>query len=174
MKTIQYKTPQDEALYNAICNVKPTWHEFDLPDHPIQNQFNRKLVVKGFLDAPKDKYNNEVLNVFVSQILTLKSTGDFYKEIPMKTWEIFEHNLEVVTAGNDAVMVEEVVTEMQYDEEGNELGEIEISRTDVPMKVPSIKLIKFLLKSKNAHLVDVFEKFMGMYVEFFAKEVDDI
>lgn len=175
MKTIEFKSPEQEGLYNAILAIQPTWAEIPLPDHVIQSQFDRKLVVKGFLDAPKDKFNNEMLNIFVGQILTFKDSGEVYKEIPMKTWEIFEHNQEFVGKADGTIeMFYEITTEMQYDEEGNELGEIEISRIEIPMKVPSIKLIKFYLHTKSIHLVDIFQKFMSMYAELYVKEINDI
>ncbi|MDN4015336.1 hypothetical protein QX233_23070, partial [Chryseobacterium gambrini] len=42
------------------------------------------------------------------------------------------------------------------------------------LKAPSVQYIRFLIKTKAAHLVDILQQFMGLYTELFDKEINEI
>lgn len=158
-------TTNDKQMIEAINMVSDNWHEMPLPDHPILTQFSRKLIVSGFSNPDLDK-PEERIYVYVKQVLTLKSTNEVYKSIDMKPWEIYEWNMEEVIRPDGSVMTGILQT---FDEKGNVIDEKE-----EVVKVPSIKYVRFLIKSKTVHLTDVLARFMVQYHEKFEKELNEI
>jgi len=165
MNTELILTTNDKAMIEAINLVSDNWHEVPLPDHPIYPQFSRKLIVTGFSNPNLEK-PEERIYVYVTQVLTLKSTDAVYKHIPMKAWEIYEWNTEEVIRKDGTVMkgIRRIT-----DNEGNVIEEKE-----EVVKVPSIQYVRFLIKSKTVHLTDVLERFMAQYIDLFKAEIDDI
>lgn len=158
-------TTNDKEMIEAINMVSDNWHEMPLPDHPIYPQFSRKLIVTGFSNPNLEK-PEERIYVYVTQVLTLKSTNEVYKYIPMKSWDIYEWNTEEVVRPDGTVMkgIRQIL-----DDEGNVIDEKE-----EVIKVPSIQYVRFLIKSKTVHLTDVLARFMVQYVEYFKKEINEI
>ncbi|WP_299176073.1 hypothetical protein [uncultured Chryseobacterium sp.] len=152
-------------MIDAIKKVSENWFEMPLPDHPIYPQFSRRLIVSGFSNPDIEK-PEERIYVYVKQILTLKSTNEVYKSIPMKTWNIYEWNTEEVIRPDGSVMtgIRQIL-----DDEGNVIDEKQEA-----VKVPSIQYVRFLIKSKTVHLTDVLARFMTQYIELFKEEIDDI
>lgn len=165
MNTKLILNPDDKEMIDAIKMVSDNWHEMPLPDHPIYPQFARSLIVSGFSNPDLEK-PEERIYVYVTQVLTLKSTNEVYKEIPMKPWEIYEWNTEEVIRPDGTVMTG---IRQTLDNEGNVIDEKE-----EVIKVPSIQYVRFLVKSKTVHLTDVLARFMVQYVEKFEKEINDI
>lgn len=165
MNTKLILTTNDKEMIDAIKMVSENWFEMPLPDHPIYPQFSRRLIVSGFSNPDIEK-PEERIYVYVKQILMLKSTNEVYKSIPMKTWNIYEWNTEEVIRPDGSVMtgIRQIL-----DNEGNVIDEKE-----EVVKVPSIQYVRFLIKSKTAHLTDVLAQFMAQYIELFKKEIDDI
>ena len=158
-------TTNDKEMIEAINMVSDNWHEMSLPDHPIYPQFSRKLIVTGFSNPNLEK-PEERIYVYVTQVLTLKSTNEVYKYIPMKSWDIYEWNTEEVVRPDGTVMkgIRQIL-----DDEGNVIDEKE-----EVIKVPSIQYVRFLIKSKTVHLTDLLARFMVQYVEYFKKEINEI
>ncbi len=61
-----------------------------------------------------------------------------------------------------------MVTETYINEEGKE------AEREIPMKVPSIKYLKFLLINKKAHLVDILGQFLGLYYSIYKEQIDKL
>lgn len=155
----------DKEMIDAINLVSDNWHEMPLPDHPILTQFSRKLIITGFSNPDLDK-PEERIYVYVKQVLTLKSTGEVYKIINMKPWEIYEWNMEEVIRPDGSVMTG--IRQIK-DDQGNVIDEKEEI-----VKVPSIQYVRFLIKSKTVHLTDILARFMVQYLEKFSKEINEI
>ncbi|AKK74427.1 hypothetical protein OK18_19035 [Chryseobacterium gallinarum] len=165
MNTTLILTTNDKEMIDAINMVSDNWHEMPLPDHPILTQFSRKLIVSGFSN-PDLNHPEERIYVYVKQVLTLKPTNEVYKSIDMKPWEIYEWNMEEVIRPDGSVMTG---IRQTLDDEGNVINEQE-----EVVKVPSIQYVRYLIKSKTAHLTDLLARFMLQYVEKFSKEINDI
>ncbi|WP_312395754.1 hypothetical protein [Chryseobacterium sp.] len=143
--------------------VSRDWFEMPLPDHRMYPLVTRKLVVDGFGNLPMKEPEDRIC-VYVKQVLIEKSTNQVYKTIEMPVWIIYEWNQEEVIRPDGSVMT--TIIE-ENDDAGNKIGEQEL-----PKKVPSVQYVKFLVKSKSAHLVDVLERFMIQYVTIFKNEID--
>ncbi len=156
--------PEEKAILDAIKNTGKSWHEIALPDHPIYPQFARKLVVTGF-NTPDMEGDEDRIYVNVRQYLVLRDGNKIYKRIQMPDWMIHENNVEEIM-GKDGVLKATAVTR---DDEGNIIEE----KQEV-LKASSIQYVRFLIKNKQAHLVDIFSRFMGMYIQLFEKEINDI
>lgn len=155
----------DKTMLEAIDLTSDNWHELAIPDHPIYPQFNRKLVVAGFSNPDMD-LPEERIYVYVTQVLTLKSTNTVHKKLRMEPWVIYEWNNEEVMRADGTIM-----TGMRTikDDEGSV-----ISETPEIVKMPSIKYVRFLNKTKSVYLVDILARFMTQYVDKFKTEIDDI
>lgn len=165
MNTKLILTTNDKQMIEAINMVSNNWYEMPLPDHPIYPQFSRSLIVSGFSNPNLEKPEERIC-VYVTQVLTLKTTNVVYKQIPMKTWDIYEWNTEEVIRPDGSVMtgIRQIL-----DDEGNVIDEKEEI-----IKVPSIQYVRFLIKSKTVHLTDVLARFMVQYIEKFETEINDI
>jgi hypothetical protein len=165
MNTTLILTTNDTQMIEAINMVSDSWYEMPLPDHPIYPQFSRKLMVTGFSNPNLEK-PEERIYVYVTQVLTLKSTNEVYKKIPLKPWTIYEWNTEEVIRPDGTVMkgIRKIT-----DDDGNVIEEKEEI-----VKIPSIQYVRFLIKSKTVHLTDVLARFMGQYVELFTEEINNI
>lgn len=165
MKTEEIIQSEDQALINAIENTDKSWFSMQLPAHPVYPQFARKLVVTSF-NPPEIEGEEDRIYVLVQQHLILKEGNTLHKKVKMPDWLIHEKNTEELRGSDGEIRMKTVVVK---DDDGTE-----ISRKDEPIKVPSIKYVKFLVKSKSAHLVDVIGQFMGIYVEKYKTEIDAI
>ncbi|MEG0760085.1 MAG: hypothetical protein RSA74_11075 [Chryseobacterium sp.] len=164
MKTELIIKPEDQALIEMIKNTGKTWFEMPLPDHPIYPQFSRKIVVTGY-NTPDMEGDEERIYVNVRQYLILKESNVLHKNVVMPNWMIHEGNVEEI-AVKDGLLYG---TRTEYDDAGNI-----ISETQEVLKAQSVRYVRFLIKAKKAHIVDVFARFMGMYVEKFKTEIDAI
>lgn len=165
MKTELIIKPEDQALIEMIKNTGKTWFEMPLPDHPIYPQFSRKIVVTGY-NTPDMEGDEERIYVNVRQYLILKESNVLHKNVVMPNWMIHEGNIEEIM-GKDGKLLTGMRTE--YDDAGNI-----ISETPEVLKAQSVQYVRFLIKAKKAHIVDVFARFMGMYVDKFKTEIDAI
>lgn len=157
-------TPEIKALVEAIKNTGKTWHESALPEHPLYPQFNRRLVVTGFT-TPDMEDDEDRIYVNVRQYLILKDSGKIHKRIKMKDWLIHEGNVE-------EIMTKEGVLKVPFeikDDEGNV-----IEKGEEVLKAQSVQYVRFLIKTKALHLVDILGRFMGLYIDLFKEEIDDI
>ncbi|MGD1319148.1 hypothetical protein [Chryseobacterium sp. 2R14A] len=165
MKTEEIIKPEDQALIDAIESTDKSWFSMQLPEHPVYPQFARKLVVTSF-NPPEIEGDEDRIYVLVQQHLILKEGNILHKKVKMPDWLIHEKNTEELRGLDGKIKTKTVIVK---DDEGNE-----ISRNEEPIKVPSIKYVKFLVKSKSAHLVDVIGQFMGIYVDKYKTEIDAI
>lgn len=165
MKTEIIITSENQAILNAIKNTGKTWFEMPLPDHPIYPQFARKLVVTGF-NTPDMQGDEERIYVNVRQYLILKDGNIIHKKLPMPNWEIHEGNIEEIMGKDGKILTQTVIVK---DDEGNV-----ISETVEPLKAQSVQYVRFLIKSKSVHLVDIFRKFMSLYAQLFENKINDI
>lgn len=158
-------TTNDKEMLQAIEMTSDNWHEMAIPDHPVYPQFNRKLIVAGFSNPDMD-LPEERIYVYVTQVLTLKTTNAVHKKIRMPPWVIYEWNKEEVMRA-DGTLITGI--RQVKDPEGNI-----ISETPEVVKMPSIQYVRFLNKTKSVYLVDVLARFMVQYVDKFKTEIDDI
>lgn len=165
MKTEIIIKPETQAILNAIKNSGKTWFELQLPDHPIYPQFARKIVVSGF-NTPDMEGDEERIYVNVRQYLILKNGNVIHKKIAMPNWVIHENNVEEIMGIDGKALTQKVV---EKDDDGNI-----ISETEEILKAQSLQYIRFLIKYKSVHLVDVFGKFMSLYVQVFEDKINDI
>lgn len=165
MNTELIISPENKAILDAIKNTGKTWFEMQLPDHPIYPQFARKLVVTGF-NTPDMEGDEERIIVTVSQYLILKEGNVIHKKLTMPNWTIHEGNVEEIM-GADGKLLTGIL--QIKDDEGNV-----ISETVEPLKAQSVQYVRFLIKSKSVHLVDIFGKFMSLYVQLFDAKINDI
>lgn len=156
--------PADQAIIDAITSTGKSWHEVQIPDHPIYQQFSRKLVVTGF-NTPEMEGGEERVYVNFQQHLTLKEGNVLHKKINIPNWVITESNIEEVM-GADGLLKGTRVTK-------NIEGDI-ISEVEEVLTVNSVQYVRFLVKNKHLHIVDVLERFMGLYIQLFNKEINDI
>ena len=157
-------SPENKALLEAIKNIGKTWFEMDLPEHSVYPQFKRKLVVTGF-NTPDMEGDEERIYVNVRQYLILKDGGNIHKRLKMPLWMIHEGNIEDV-AGKDGLLTQTV---QELDDDGNVISEV-----IEPLKAQSVQYVRFLVKNKQMHIVDVLAHFMEIYVEKFKTEIDAI
>lgn len=157
-------SPENQVIIDAINSTGKTWFELPISDHPIYPQFARKLVVTGF-NTPDMKDDEDRIYVNVRQYLILKEGGTIHKKIKMKDWFINENNVEDVM-GAEGLLTGTLTTK---DAEGNIISEVEEI-----LKAKSVQYVRFLLKSKSLHLSDILTRFMSLYAEIFATEINDI
>ncbi|MEI7488990.1 MAG: hypothetical protein WCJ72_16595 [Chryseobacterium sp.] len=155
----------DKEMLDAIEMTSDNWHEMAIPDHPVYPQFSRKLIVSGFSNPDMD-LPEERIYVYVTQVLTLKTSNTVHKKIRMPPWVIYEWNNEEVMRA-DGTLITGI--RQVKDEEGNI-----ISETPEVIKMPSIQYVRFLNKTKSVYLVDVLARFMVQYVDNFQTEINDI
>lgn len=165
METKLIISPENKAILEVIKNTGETWFETQLPDHPIYPQFARKLVVTGF-NTPDMEGDEERIYVNIRQYLILKEGNVIHKKLTMPNWEIHEGNVEEIM-GADGKLLTGIL--QIKDDEGNV-----ISETTEALKAQSVQYVRFLIKSKSVHLVDVFGKFMSLYAQLFESKINDI
>ncbi|MDN4014475.1 hypothetical protein QX233_18545 [Chryseobacterium gambrini] len=164
MNTELIVTPEVQAVLDTIKNTGKSWHEMMLPDHPMYPQFARKLVVTGF-NTPDMEGGEDRIYVNVRQYLIIKDGNIIHKRLKMPDWMIHEGNVEQVM-GKDGFLKGIYRT---TDDEG-----LVTDEKEAILKAPSVQYIRFLIKTKAAHLVDILQQFMGLYTELFDKEINEI
>ena len=165
MKTETIITPEKQALLDLISNTGKSWFEMPLPDHPLYPQFSRKLVVTGF-NTPDMGDNEDRIYVYVRQHLILKQGNVVHKKLKLPEWMIHEGNVEEIMGADGHLLTKTVVVK---DDEDNV-----ISETEEPLKVQSVQYVRFLIKSKAAHLTDVLGRFMTLYAQIFETKINDL
>ena len=166
MNTELIITPEVQAVINTIRSTGKNWFETALPDHPVYPQFARKLVVTGFNTPDLENDNEERIYVNIRQYLILKEGNKIYKRLKMPDWIIYESNVEEVMGSNGQLLTQTVVIK-------NDAGNV-ISTIVEPVKVKSVQYVRFLMKTKAIGLVDVFARFMSIYIDKFKTEIDNI
>ncbi|REC64061.1 hypothetical protein DRF65_00355 [Chryseobacterium pennae] len=164
MKTELIVTPEVQAVLDAIKNTGKSWHEVVLPDHPIYPQFARKLVVTGF-NTPDMEGDEDRIYVNVRQYLIIRDSNIVHKRLKMPDWMIHEGNMEEILGENGFLKGIYRTTD--------ENGQI-IEEKEEILKVQSVQYVRFLIKTKAAHIVDVLERFMGLYIALFDKDINEI
>lgn len=164
MKTELILTAEVQAIVDAIKNTGKSWHEIGLPDHPVYPQFARKLVVTGF-NTPDMEGDEDRIYINVRQYLVLRDSNKIYKRLKMPDWVIHEGNVEEIMGKNGVLKGIYRTT--------NDEGEIIAEKEEI-LKAQSVQYIRFLIKTKSVHLVDIFAQFIGMYIPLFDKEINDI
>ena len=147
-------TPTIEARLQEINNTQYYWASINLPEHEDLPNFNRKLVVSGFNSPDLEVNQDERFFITVKQIFINKETGKIFKVFNAPQWEIFAHTWSYLR--NSQFQVIEVDKQILDDETG-EVMSTEKSK----IKVSTIKYFKTLLKNREAHLVDLFNAYMG-------------
>lgn len=164
MKTELIVTPEVQAALDAIKNTGKSWHEVVLPDHPIYPQFARKLVVTGF-NTPDMEGNEDRIYVNVRQYLIIRDANIVHKRLKMPDWMIHEENMEEILGENGFLKGIYRTTD--------DNGQIVEEKEEI-LKVQSVQYVRFLIKTKAAHIVDVLERFMGLYIALFDKDINEI
>ncbi|GEN71567.1 hypothetical protein [Chryseobacterium lathyri] len=164
MKTELILTPEVQAIVDAIKNTGKSWHEIGLPDHPMYPQFSRRLVVTGF-NTPDMEGDEDRIYVNVRQNLIVREGNKIHKQLRMPDWMIHENNTEEILGENGFLKGINRTT--------NDNGEI-ISEEEVNVKAGSVQYIRFLIKTKSVHLADILTRFMGMYIQIFDEEINNI
>ena len=165
MKTETIITPENQALLNLISNTGKSWFEMPLEDHPLYPQFSRKLVVTGF-NTPDMGDTEDRIYVYVRQHLILKEGNSAHKKLKLPEWMIHEGNVEEIMGADGHLLTKTVVVK---DDEDNV-----ISETEEPLKAQSVQYVRFLIKSKAAHLTDVLGRFMMLYAQIFETKINDL
>ena len=146
-------TPEIEARIQEINNTPYYWASIDLPEHEDLPNFNRKLVVTGFNSPDLEVNQDERFFITVKQIFINKETGKIFKVFNAPQWEIYAHTWSYLR--NEQFQVIEV--DKQILDENNELISTEKSK----IQVSTIKYLKWLLLNRKAHLVDLFNLYLG-------------
>lgn len=157
-------TPEIQTLIDSIKNSGKTWYEIALPDLPIYPQFSRRLVVTGFT-TPDMEGDEDRIYVNVRQYLILKDTGNVHKKIKMRDWMIHEGNVEEIMTKDGLLTVPFIIKD--------DAGNITEQGVEV-LKAQSVQYVRFLMKTRSLHLVDVLGRFMGLYIDLFKEEIDAI
>lgn len=165
MKTETIITPENQALLDLISNTGKSWYEMALPDHPLYPQFSRKLVVTGF-NTPDMGDTEDRIYVYVRQHLILKEGNIVHKKLKLPEWMIHEGNVEEIMGANGHLLTKTVIVKDDEDKV--------ISETEEPLKAQSVQYVRFLIKSKAAHLTDVLGRFMTLYAQNFETKINDI
>ena len=165
MKTETIISPENQMILDLIKNTGKTWFEMPLPDHPLYPQFSRKLVVTGF-NTPDMGDTEDRIYVYVRQHLILKQGNVVHKKLRLPEWLIHEGNVEEIMGADGKLLTKKVVVK---DDEDNV-----ISETEDPLKAQSVQYVRFLIKSKAAHLTDVLGRFMTLYAKVFETKINDL
>lgn len=165
MKTETIITPENQALLDLISNTGKSWFEMPLADHPLYPQFSRKLVVTGF-NTPDIGDTEDRIYVYVRQYLILKEGNIVHKKLRLPEWLIHEGNVEEIMGADRKLLTKTVVVK---DDEDNV-----ISETEEVLKAQSVQYVRFLIKSKAAHLTDILGKFMTLYAQIFETKINDL
>lgn len=159
-------TPAIEARLQEINNTPYYWASINLPEHADLPNFNRKLVVSGFNSPDLEVNNDERFFITVKQIFINKETGKIFKVFNAPQWEIYAHTWSYLR--NEQFQVIEV--DKQIFDENNELISTEKSK----IQVSTIKYLKWLLLNKKAHLVDLFNLYMGDFANAKLEELNKL
>ena len=159
-------TPAIEAGLQEINNTPYYWASINLPEHADLPNFNRKLVVSGFNSPDLEVNQDERFFITVKQIFINKETGKIFKVFNAPQWEIFAHTWSYLR--NEQFQVIEV--DKQIFDENNEL----ISTEKSNIQVSTIKYLKWLLLNKKAHLVDLFNLYMGDFANAKLEELNKL
>ena len=157
-----------EPILQAINGVPYYWAEMPLEDLSELPQFNRKIVVSGFNSPDLEDENDERIYITIKQLFINKETGKIFMTRKQKPWEILSSLKSIFPNPADATKPV-FVNENTLDDEG------EVVETNkVILKVPSVKLMRFLLLTKQAHLTDLFAANLKDFAIQFKEELDTI
>ncbi len=159
-------TPVTESRLQEINSTPYYWASINLPEHEDLPNFNRKLVVSGFNSPDLEVNNDERFFITVKQIFINKETGKIFKIFNAPQWEIYAHTWSYLR--NEQFQVIEV--DKQIFDENNELISTEKSK----MQVSTIKYLKWLLLNRKAHLVDLFNLYMGDFANAKLEELNKL
>ena len=159
-------TPAIEARLQEINNTPYYWASINLPEHADLPNFNRKLVVSGFNSPDLEVNQDERFFITVKQIFINKDTGKIFKVFNAPQWEIYAHTWSYLR--NEQFQVIEV--DKQIFDENNELISTEKSK----IQVSTIKYLKWLLLNRKAHLVDLFNLYMGDFANAKLEELNKL
>ena len=159
-------TPEIEARLQEINKTPYYWASIDLPEHEYLPNFNRKLVVSGFNSPDLEVNQDERFFITVKQIFINKETGKIFKVFNAPQWEIYAHTWSYLR--NEQFQVIEV--DKQIFDENNELISTEKSK----IQVSTIKYLKWLLLNRKAHLVDLFNLYMGDFANAKLEELNKL
>ena len=159
-------TPIIEARLQEINNTPYYWASIDLPEHADLPNFNRKLVVSGFNSPDLEVNQDERFFITVKQIFINKETGKIFKIFNAPQWEIYAHTWSYLR--NEQFQVIEV--DKQIFDENNELISTEKSK----IQVSTIKYLKWLLLNRKAHLVDLFNLYLGDFANAKMEELNKL
>ena len=159
-------TPVIEARLQEINSTPYYWASINLPEHADLPNFNRKLVVSGFNSPDLESNQDERFFITVKQIFINKETGKIFKVFNAPQWEIYAHTWSYLR--NEQFQVIEV--DKQIFDENNELISTEISK----IQVSTIKYLKWLLLNRKAHLVDLFNLYMGDFANAKLEELNKL
>lgn len=157
-------TAEVQAVLDAIKNTGKSWHEVILPEHPIYPQFARKLVVTGF-NTPDMEGDEDRIYVNVRQYLIVKDGNNIHKRLKMPDWMIHEGNVEEIL-GENGYLKGIYITK-------DDNGQI-IEEKEEILKAQSVQYVRYLIKTKAEHIVEVLERFMGLYITLFTNEINEI
>lgn len=162
MENLILTTAIEERL-QAINSTPYYWASINLPEHADLPNFHRKLVVSGFNSPDLEVNEDERFFITVKQIFINKETGKIFKIFNAPVWEIYAHTWSYLR--NEQFQVIEV--DKQILDENNELISTEKSK----IQVSTIKYLKWLLLNRKAHLVDLFNMYLG---DFAAAKIEEL
>lgn len=151
-------TPEIEARLQEINSTPYYWASINLPEHADLPNFHRKLVVSGFNSPDLEVNQDERFFITVKQIFINKQNGKVFKIFQAPVWEIYAHTWSYLR--NEQFQVIEVDKQILDDN----TGEI-ISTEKSKIQVSTIKYLKWLLLNRKAHLVDLFQMYLGAFAE---------
>lgn len=157
-------TPEVQAILDSIENTGKIWYETYLPDHPIYPQFKRSLCVTGF-NTPDMEGSEDRIYVMIRQHLVLKKDNTIYKRLEMPLWLIHEGNMEELMGENGPIKVDFIIRD-----ENNQV----VERGQEVIKAKSVQYIRYLIKTKSMHLVDILARFMPLYIEINTDKINSI
>ena len=155
-----------EARLQEINSTPYYWASIDLPEHEDLPNLNRKLVISGFNSPDLEVNQDERFFITVKQIFINKETGKIFKIFNAPQWEICAHTWSYLR--NEQFQVIEV--DKQIFDENNELISTEKSK----IQVSTIKYLKWLLLNRKAHLVDLFNLYMGDFANAKLEELNKL
>ena len=159
-------TPAIEARLQEINNTPYYWASINLPEHADLPNFNRKLVVSGFNSPDLEVNQDERFFITVKQIFINKESGKIFKIFNAPQWEIYAHTWSYLRDNQFQV----IEVDKQIFNENNELISTEKSK----IQVSTIKYLKWLLLNRKAHLVDLFNLYMGDFANAKLEELNKL
>lgn len=161
MENLKYDKYQ-QAFYDAVMSTPYYWAELPLGDLQEMPNHNRKIVVSGFNNPDLEDSNDERIYITIKRLFIDKTSGKISTLKKTFQWEITANLKSIVNTFGK-------VTKEITDDEGNV-----VETQEVDFKLPSVKLMRFLLLNKQKHLAELFEDALTDFATQFKTEIDTL